>query len=65
MPIRINSLDIVLYPAFVKNPADCALATTPLLVTSYEDPGYQHRLGLLHAHRLHADRSPAAATACG
>lgn len=39
VPIRINSLDVVLYPEFVNNPADCGLKTTTLLVTSYEDPG--------------------------
>jgi hypothetical protein len=39
VPIRINSLDVVLKPEFVKNPASCAPAVTQLLVTSYEDPG--------------------------
>ena len=38
VPIRINSLDVVLYKTFVKNPASCTLATTRLFVTSYEDP---------------------------
>jgi hypothetical protein len=38
VPIRLNSIDIVLNAAFISNPAACDPATTNFLVTSYEDP---------------------------
>ena len=38
VPIRLNSIDIVLNAAFISNPAGCDPATTNFLVTSYEDP---------------------------
>jgi PASTA domain-containing protein len=38
IPIRINSIDIVLASTFISNPAVCNPATTNFLITSYEDP---------------------------
>ncbi len=38
LPIRVNSLDIVLNKDFVRNPATCVATTTTFIVTSYEDP---------------------------
>ena len=38
VPIRINSLDVVLFASFFRNPLRCVPAMTQLLVTSYEDP---------------------------
>ena len=38
VPIRLNSIDIVLNAAFITNPAACDPATTNFLITSYEDP---------------------------
>lgn len=38
LPIRLNSLDIVLSKDFISTPGSCDLATTTFLVTSYEDP---------------------------
>ena len=43
VPIRINSLDVVLLSSFITNPAGCDPATTSFLVTSYEDPGTTSR----------------------
>jgi hypothetical protein len=43
VPIRINSLDVVLLSSFITNPAGCDPATTNFLVTSYEDPGTTSR----------------------
>src|SRR3954452_24711655 len=43
VPIRINSIDIVLLSSFITNPAGCDPATTNFLVTSYEDPGTTSR----------------------
>jgi hypothetical protein len=43
IPIRINSIDIVLLSTFITNPAGCDPATTNFLVTSYEDPGTTSR----------------------
>lgn len=39
VPIRINSIDIELASAFIRNPVTCGPATTRFLITSYEDPG--------------------------
>ncbi len=39
LPLRINSLDIVLNPDFYRNPPTCREATSNFIVTSYEDPG--------------------------
>jgi hypothetical protein len=39
VPIRINSIDVILKKTFAKNPAECVPATTTFLITSYEDPG--------------------------
>lgn len=39
IPIRINSLDVILSERFIKNPASCETVATNFLVTSYEDPG--------------------------
>ena len=39
VPIRINSLDVILSQRFIKNPASCETVATNFLVTSYEDPG--------------------------
>jgi RTX calcium-binding nonapeptide repeat (4 copies) len=39
VPIRINSIDIELVAAFIRNPVTCDPTTTRFLVTSYEDPG--------------------------
>ena len=38
VPIRINSLDIVLVAAFIKNPLECGTKTSNFLITSYEEP---------------------------
>jgi hypothetical protein len=43
VPIRLNSLDVVLFSSFITNPAGCDPATTNFLVTSYEDPGTTSR----------------------
>jgi hypothetical protein len=43
VPIRINSIDIVLNAAFITNPAGCDPATTNYLITSYEDPNTTSR----------------------
>jgi hypothetical protein len=43
VPIRLNSIDIVLLSSFITNPAGCDPATTNFLVTSYEDPGTTSR----------------------
>ena len=43
VPIRLNSIDIVLLSTFITNPAGCDPATTNFLVTSYEDPGTTSR----------------------
>lgn len=37
--IRINSLDVILFKSFVKNPGDCGPATTNFYANSYETPG--------------------------
>jgi hypothetical protein len=39
VPIRINSIDIELVAAFIRNPVTCDPTSTRFLVTSYEDPG--------------------------
>jgi hypothetical protein len=39
VPIRINSIDVILKKSFAKNPGDCTPATTNFYVTSYENPG--------------------------
>lgn len=44
IPIRLNSLDIVLFASFISNPAACDPATTNFLVTSYEDPSTTSRI---------------------
>lgn len=36
--IRINSLDIILAQAFIKNPLTCGTKTSNFLITSYEEP---------------------------
>lgn len=38
LPVRLNSLDIVLFNSFVRNPSTCKVTTTKFIVTSYEDP---------------------------
>jgi hypothetical protein len=38
IPIRINSLDIILAQAFIKNPLTCGTKTSNFLITSYEEP---------------------------
>ena len=38
LPIRINSIDVILRASFAKNPRECVPATTNFYVTSYEDP---------------------------
>ena len=38
VPIRINSLDIILAQAFIKNPLTCGTKTSNFLITSYEEP---------------------------
>ena len=38
LPIRINSIDVILRASFAKNPQECVPATTNFFVTSYEDP---------------------------
>ena len=43
IPIRINSLDVILRANFAKNPQECIPATTNFYVTSYEDPNTQTR----------------------
>jgi PASTA domain len=43
VPIRLNSIDIVLLSTFITNPAGCEPATTNFLVTSYEDPATTSR----------------------
>jgi hypothetical protein len=39
VPIRINSIDIELVAAFIRNPVTCDPTTTRFPGTSYEDPG--------------------------
>jgi len=43
VPIRINSIDVILKKSFAKNPQECIPATTNFYVTSYEDPNTQTR----------------------
>lgn len=38
IPIRINSIDIVLVREFIKNPMTCGTKTSNFLITSYEEP---------------------------
>jgi hypothetical protein len=38
VPIRITSLDVILFSRFVRNPGDCETVFTRFLATSYEDP---------------------------
>jgi hypothetical protein len=40
VPIRIDSLDIVLAKTFLRNPGTCDPAVTRFSVVSYEDPGH-------------------------
>ncbi len=40
VPIRIDSIDIVLAKSFLRNPGVCDPATTRFSVVSYEDPGH-------------------------
>ena len=39
VPLRINSLDVILKDTFFRNSLECKVATTRLRVNSYEDPG--------------------------